>query len=340
MGISVLRWVAARISWALLLAAVAALAVASGAQAETVTLGSPLSATFTPEPCSTPCTLANGALSEPGALVASPVDGVVIRWRMVGGALAFAYKLRVLRPQGGGNFAGAGTSAPETPSGAGTQTFSTSLPIKTGDLIGIDVEGGAATIGVRNDPMANFLQWKPLLAEASSSAPISQGPAEIGFNADVQPPPGIESILPNVGSISGGLRVGISGHDLTGATAVKFGAIPASTFTVESDNNVTAVAPPSKTPGDVDISVTTAAGTTPAVTADKFTYVACVVPKLKGKRLKAAKKTLRKADCKLGKVKHKRGKKARKGKKAKVIGQSAKPGKVFPPGKKVNVKVG
>lgn len=87
-------------------------------------------------------------------------------------------------------------------------------------------------------------------------------------------------------------------------------------------------------PCPVDISVTTAAGTSAAVTSDKFAYVACVVPKLKGKTLKAAKKRLNEAHCKLGKVKGHRSKRAM------VRKQSATPGKVLRSGSKINVRVG
>lgn len=59
------------------------------------------------------------------------------------------------------------------------------------------------------------------------------------------------------------------------------------------------------------------------------TFDACVVPKLKGKRLKKAKSKLRKRDCRLGKVKHKGA--------GKVKGQKPKPGKVLPVGTKVKV---
>jgi len=62
--------------------------------------------------------------------------------------------------------------------------------------------------------------------------------------------------------------------------------------------------------------------------------VACVVPKLKGKTLKTATKALTKAECKLGKVKGK------KGKNAKVKKQSPKSGTVLSPGAKVSVKLG
>jgi beta-lactam-binding protein with PASTA domain len=59
-----------------------------------------------------------------------------------------------------------------------------------------------------------------------------------------------------------------------------------------------------------------------------------VVPKLKGKKLKAARKKLKMTGCKLGKVK------GVNDKAAKVVKQSPKPGKVLSRGSKVNVKLG
>ncbi len=57
------------------------------------------------------------------------------------------------------------------------------------------------------------------------------------------------------------------------------------------------------------------------------------VPNLKGKKLKAAKTTLLKAQCKLGKVKGK------KSSSAKVKTQKPEPGTVLTAGSKVNVTV-
>ena len=60
----------------------------------------------------------------------------------------------------------------------------------------------------------------------------------------------------------------------------------------------------------------------------------CLVPKLKGKKLKPAKKKLRASGCKLGKVKKKKGATAKTGK---VVRQSAKAGSVLAAGSKVTV---
>ncbi|HEX3562697.1 MAG TPA: PASTA domain-containing protein [Solirubrobacterales bacterium] len=58
----------------------------------------------------------------------------------------------------------------------------------------------------------------------------------------------------------------------------------------------------------------------------------CVVPKLKGKKLKRAKKKLRNGDCRIGKVKGDKSGKVKK--------QNPKPGAVLTAGSSVNVKLG
>lgn len=63
----------------------------------------------------------------------------------------------------------------------------------------------------------------------------------------------------------------------------------------------------------------------------------CTVPKLKGLKLKDAKKKLAKSNCKLGKAKKKKASRKSKGK---ILSQSAKPGSELAVGTKVNVVVG
>jgi hypothetical protein len=74
---------------------------------------------------------------------------------------------------------------------------------------------------------------------------------------------------------------------------------------------------------------------TPTVTGPTTvtaTFGGCVVPKVKGKKLKRAKKRLRNAECRLGKVKGQKGGKVKK--------QKPKPGSVLPEGGKVKVTLG
>jgi hypothetical protein len=157
---------------------------------------------------------------------------------------------------------------------------------------------------------------------------------ELELSAEIQPTPAITSITPNAGSIAGGTKIKIIGTDFTAASAVKFGETPAASFAVVSETEMTATAPSTKKAGRVDVSVTTLAGTSPAVGGDRFNYQACIVPKLTDNKLKAAKTRLRNAGCKLGKVKKLNG---ATGKTGKVTKQNPKPRKVRLPGTKVNV---
>jgi outer membrane protein assembly factor BamB len=86
-----------------------------------------------------------------------------------------------------------------------------------------------------------------------------------------QPTPAISGVTPKRGPVAGGTTVAITGNGFTGATAVRFGATAAPSFTVNSDTSVTAVSP-AHTAGIYDISVTTAVGTSAASAKDHFTY--------------------------------------------------------------------
>lgn len=58
------------------------------------------------------------------------------------------------------------------------------------------------------------------------------------------PAPTITAIDPTSGSVAGGTEVTITGTHFTDATAVHFGAVDATSFTVDSDTQITAVSPP------------------------------------------------------------------------------------------------
>lgn len=84
--------------------------------------------------------------------------------------------------------------------------------------------------------------------------------------------PTVTFVSPNGGStVGGGAVIFINGTGFTGATAVSFGANPAVSFTVNSDNDIQAVVPAGAA-GTVDIRVTTPGGTSAITTADQFTY--------------------------------------------------------------------
>src|SRR5437762_12909825 len=95
------------------------------------------------------------------------------------------------------------------------------------------------------------------------------GSAGYGYLAQ----PAVDTVTPNTGSTAGGTVVTLTGCGFTGATAVTFGATPATTFTVNSDTKITATSP-AHAAGTVDVRVTTPAGTSPTQPGDQFTYSA------------------------------------------------------------------
>jgi hypothetical protein len=322
---------------AALVASVCALFGATAAQASTVTVGSVLPTTFTSTAFGQVQTQFNTALPEKGANLVSPVNGAIVRWR-VQGAKGGPFFLRVLHPTGTGAFTASGSSLPVTPANVGLQTFSTNIPVHTGDLIGIDPTNATDEIGVAEVPGASFAYVFPPPFDGSSVAPSGAfSGKEIELSAEVQPAPEITDVSPDFASVAGGTTVTITGTNLGGASAVKFGSLAAASFKVESETQITATVPRSTKTGTVDVSATTIAGTSPTVRGDRFSYTGCVVPKLTGKTAKVAKRRIRQAGCKVGTVKKI---KAAPKKAGKVLSQNPKPAKVLAPGSKVSFKVG
>ncbi|MET8541360.1 IPT/TIG domain-containing protein [Kitasatospora sp. NPDC004799] len=83
------------------------------------------------------------------------------------------------------------------------------------------------------------------------------------------PAPVVNGLAPDHGPQAGGTTVTLTGSHLTGATAVSFGTVPATAFTVDSDTRITATAPAAAAAGRVDVTVTTPGGTGAAGT---YTY--------------------------------------------------------------------
>lgn len=313
------------------------LVVVASAQASVVRVGSVLPDGYVSKKFDRVETLFNTALPEPGATLASPVDGAVVRWR-VQGAVGGPFYLRVLRPNGKGAYEAVGKSAPATPLGPGLETFQTNLKIKAGDLIGIDPTNVSDEIGVKTESGASYASIFPSPFEGTVSPPSKTfAGEEIELVAEVQPVPLVSSISPAFGPITGGTLLTITGSDFTGASSVQFGTTPAASFSVDSVTAITATAPPNVRPGKVDVTVTTLAGGNANTRFDDFVYQACVVPSIKNRKLKKAKSLLRRRGCKPGHVKRVKAPKKRKGK---VLRQTPRPGKILAPGSRVRIRVG
>lgn len=101
--------------------------------------------------------------------------------------------------------------------------------------------------------------------------------AQSYFRQGIAPKPAVTGLSPATGPAAGGTVVTITGTVLTGATAVTFGGVAATNFTVNSATSITATAPAHAT-GSVDVLVTTPNGVSANTAADNFTYGPVPVP--------------------------------------------------------------
>lgn len=111
-------------------------------------------------------------------------------------------------------------------------------------------------------------------------APAGEGPVDVtvttpaGTSATstadkyIFGPPTVTSVSPDTGPTSGGTTVTISGSNFTADATVQFGGQAATSVTVTSPTSLTAVAPALS--GSVDVTVTTAAGTSATTVDDLF----------------------------------------------------------------------
>lgn len=324
----------------MVMAAVAAISAvfAGAAQASVISIGSVLPQAFEATEFKRVQTFFNTALPEPGATLASPVSGAVVRWR-IQGAEGGPFYLRVLSPNGKGAYEASGRSEAQTPTNTGLQTFPTNLKIKAGDLIGLDSTNPTDKIGIASVSGAAYASIFPSPFDGSVVAPSETfGGKEIELSAEIQPQPEITLVSPPFGSVAGGTLITITGKNFTQASEVKFDDAPAASFNVDSDTEITATTPKALRPGTVSVSVTTFAGTNPDTRFDDYVYLACVVPQLKNRTLKVAKKLLKRRGCKLGHVKKVDVPNPKKV--GKVLKQTPKPGKVLSPGARVRINLG
>ena len=88
--------------------------------------------------------------------------------------------------------------------------------------------------------------------------------------------PVVNEVAPSHGPAVGGTKVQIVGHNLSGATTVDFGSVPATSVTVISADKVTAISPAGT--GTVNVRVTTPSGKSAANPPhDGFVYIRPVV---------------------------------------------------------------
>ena len=119
----------------------------------------------------------------------SPVNGTVTTWRIrsVASATQQPVAFRVIRPAAGGQYTGAGTSATITPPDIdGVTAFAAAIPIKIGDLLGLNFTGTSEYFGLSAGPNSGQL-FNPTLADGSTRSPQNNTSEELLVNADIQP---------------------------------------------------------------------------------------------------------------------------------------------------------
>jgi large repetitive protein len=112
---------------------------------------------------------------------------------------------------------------------------------------------------------------------ATATALIATATVLLGLLAMESPasaaaPPTVAAVSPMSGPTAGSTAVSITGTGFTGATAVHFGTTASNLFMVNSDSSITAYSP-AEWGSTVDVTVTTAGGTSATSTADRYTYV-------------------------------------------------------------------
>jgi len=268
-----------------------------------------------------------------GAGYTVPAAGVLTSWSTVS-KLTGTLALKIYRPVAG-QYLVLAEDGPKNLPASLPQTYPVSIPVQAGDLVGLAAPPFAGS-GCRFETgsFSDSTKYQLKNAAPGSTIPLSGGElgARLNISATLLPPPQVTSVSPAAGSIKGGGSVTIAGVNFASVSAVSFGGVPAQSFTVDSEGQITATAPAAKVPGAVAVAVTTVAGV--ASGPQSYAYTACTVPKLKGKKLKGAKKAIKRAGCKVGKVTKRKGATAKAGKGS---GQNPKPRTVLAPGAKIKL---
>jgi hypothetical protein len=162
---------------------------------------------------------------------------------------------------------------------SGSSAGGTKLIIKgTGFLAGAAVTVGHAATAVKVASPTKITAVTTATESGSYEVVVSDangtstGGPLYTYVAPLQPK--VNTVSPKTGPAAGGTSVAITGTDLTSGSTpvVDFGSTEASEVTVLNGKQIVAVSPPVLVAGTVDITVTTAGGTSAAIAKDRFTY--------------------------------------------------------------------
>lgn len=192
------------------------------------------------------------------------------------------------------------TTSGGTASSANAYTYNSSAPIinsisPTSGLAGtaVTLNGsnlqGATQVTFGNNPVTTGISYNTGGTQAYVTAPTGSGVVSVSITTpsgsytlpnaySYQTIPNATSISPSSGPVAGGQSVTIGGSNLgtTGTTSVKFGTLPATNVTVNSNSTQITATTPAGVTGSVNVSVTTLSGTS----TNTLTYTYTLIPTL------------------------------------------------------------
>ena len=202
-----------------LLTATGMASLPASSEANTVTVGSTLTAPgFSLVPFGPPATVTNYSLPAP-ATATSPVDGTAVSWRFIGAGGPLTP--RVLRSVNGTTLTGAGSGTPQnaTSTAGISGPFPVSLPIKRGEFFGAD---GATGASLSTAPAAGAvsLYFDPGLANGGpGQSPTGTNAEEDALSATVR-----YCLVPKLKGLTGkGARRALQAADCTLGKITKAG---------------------------------------------------------------------------------------------------------------------
>jgi putative cell wall-binding protein len=152
-----------------------------------------------------------------------------------------------------------------------TPSYGLTTPVATADAATGSLAVSAAVTGLASNTTYYFQ------LVASNAYGTSFGGQSSLFSA-LTGLPTTTSIAPLGGAAAGGTSVTISGTNLTGATAVDFGATAGTIVVVNAGGTQLTATSPAESAGTVSITVTTPAGTSSATSGVQYTYLPAPPP--------------------------------------------------------------
>jgi hypothetical protein len=149
-------------------------------------------------------------------------------------------------------------------------TATNSNPIINGT--GVVKATTSGTTGVFTVPVSSLTASSGYSFKAYATNSVGTSYSPVSTFTTLAPAPTVTSINTSSGPTAGGTSVTITGTNLSSATGVNFGANAATGLTANTATSITVTAPAGSA-GTVDVTVTTAGGTSATNAGDQFTYV-------------------------------------------------------------------